>query len=91
MPGEDATRFDIGYGLCFGDNEPKALAMAGLDLLVHRDPDTDGLEQNVLIRLDGPDSSGFLEHLKLPHYVDFRSTLERIQAVRATAAAGRGR
>lgn len=88
VPGEDATRFDTGYGLCFGDNETKALAMAGLDVLVHRDPETDGLEQQVLMHLDGPDSSGFLEHLKLPHYVDFRSTLERIQAVRTTAVAG---
>jgi alpha-D-ribose 1-methylphosphonate 5-triphosphate synthase subunit PhnI len=85
VPGEDATRFDVGYGLCFGENEAKALAMAGLDLLVHRDPVTDRLEQKVLIHLDGPEASGFLEHLKLPHYVDFRSTMERLQAVRVTA------
>jgi len=88
VPGDDATRFSTGYGLCFGDNESKALAMAGLDLLVHRDPDTGGLEQQVLMHLDGPDSSGFLEHLKLPHYVDFRSTLERVQAIRTVAVAG---
>lgn len=88
VPGEDATRFSTGYGLCFGDNESKALAMAGLDVLLHRDPDSDGLEQRVLMHLDGPDSSGFLEHLKLPHYVDFRSVLERVQAVRAVAVAG---
>ncbi|MEU6611658.1 carbon-phosphorus lyase complex subunit PhnI [Streptomyces shenzhenensis] len=87
-PRPDGTRFDLGYGLCFGENEPKALAMAGLDLLVHRDPHTDRLEQKVLIALDGPEASGFLEHLKLPHYVDFRSTMERVQAVRA-AAGGR--
>jgi alpha-D-ribose 1-methylphosphonate 5-triphosphate synthase subunit PhnI len=85
VPGEDATRLDVGYGLCFGDNEAKALAMAGLDLLVHRDPATDRLEQKVLIHLDGPEASGFLEHLKLPHYVDFRSTMERLQAVRVVA------
>ncbi|KIF72854.1 hypothetical protein QR77_00205 [Streptomyces sp. 150FB] len=89
LPEEDHTRFDVGYGLCFGDNEAKALAMAGLDLLVRRDPETDGLEQKVLIHLDGPESSGFLEHLKLPHYVDFRSTLERIQAVHATSGGAR--
>jgi alpha-D-ribose 1-methylphosphonate 5-triphosphate synthase subunit PhnI len=83
-PGEDPTRFDVGYGLCFGRNEAKALAMAGLDALVHRDPVTDRLEQKVLIHLDGPEASGFLEHLKLPHYVDFRSTMERLQAVRTT-------
>nr|WTB33481.1 carbon-phosphorus lyase complex subunit PhnI [Streptomyces sp. NBC_00830] len=87
-PRPDGSRFDVGYGLCFGDNDPKALAMAALDLLVHRDAATDRLEQNVLIALDGPEASGFLEHLKLPHYVDFRSTMERVQAVRAAAAEG---
>lgn len=84
-PRPDGSRFDIGYGLCFGDNEAKALAMAGLDLLVHRDGATDRLEQKVLTALDGPEASGYLEHLKLPHYVDFRSTIDRIRAVRAAA------
>ncbi|MER8069923.1 carbon-phosphorus lyase complex subunit PhnI [Streptomyces sp. NPDC094034] len=87
-PRPDGSRFDAGYGLCFGDNDPKALAMAALDLLVHRDAATDRLEQKVLIALDGPEASGFLEHLKLPHYVDFRSTMERVQAVRAEADGG---
>jgi alpha-D-ribose 1-methylphosphonate 5-triphosphate synthase subunit PhnI len=31
---------------------------------------------------DGLDSAGFLEHLKLPHYVTFRSMVERKVAVR---------
>ncbi|MEU4657537.1 carbon-phosphorus lyase complex subunit PhnI [Streptomyces sp. NPDC023723] len=86
-PRPDGSRFDTGYGLCLGDNEAKALAMAGLDLLVHRDGATDRLEQKVLIALDGPEASGFLEHLKLPHYVDFRSTVDRVRAVRAAAEA----
>jgi alpha-D-ribose 1-methylphosphonate 5-triphosphate synthase subunit PhnI len=88
-PRPGGSRFDLGYGLCFGENEPKAVAMAGIDLLVHRDPHTERLEQKVLIALDGPEASGFLEHLKLPHYVDFRSTIERVQAVRAAAGEGR--
>jgi hypothetical protein len=29
------------------------------------------------------DASGFLEHLKLPHYVTFRSMVDRKRAVRA--------
>ncbi|MEU6657622.1 carbon-phosphorus lyase complex subunit PhnI [Streptomyces sp. NPDC046821] len=86
-PRTNGSRFDAGYGLCLGDGEAKALGMAALDLMVHRDPATDRLEQNVLISLDGPEASGFLEHLKLPHYVDFRSTLDRIRAVHATAPA----
>jgi alpha-D-ribose 1-methylphosphonate 5-triphosphate synthase subunit PhnI len=31
---------------------------------------------------DGLDASGFLEHLKLPHYVTFRSMMERKVAIR---------
>ena len=31
---------------------------------------------------DGLDSAGFLEHLKLPHYVTFRSMMERKMAMR---------
>ncbi|GHJ35616.1 carbon-phosphorus lyase complex subunit PhnI [Streptomyces sp. TS71-3] len=89
VPGEDPTRFDVGYGLCFGAVEAKALAMAGLDLLVHRAPEADRLEQKVLTHLDGPEASGFLEHLKLPHYVDFRSALERLRAVHTTAGGAR--
>ncbi len=85
-PTEDRTRIDAGYGLCFGHNERKAIAMAGLDLAVHRDAGTTGVAQEVLVTLDGVDASGFLEHLKLPHYVDFRSTLERKQAMRVARA-----
>lgn len=80
---EDRTRLDLGYGMCFGHNERKAIAMAGLDLLVHRHGNRAGLEQEVLTTLDGVEASGFLEHLKLPHYVDFRSLLDRKRAVRA--------
>ncbi|HEX3813846.1 MAG TPA: carbon-phosphorus lyase complex subunit PhnI [Mycobacteriales bacterium] len=82
-PTEDRSRIDVGYGLCFGHNERKAIAMAGLDLAVHRDAGATGVAQEVLMTLDGVEASGFLEHLKLPHYVDFRSTLERKQAMRA--------
>ena len=34
---------------------------------------------------DGLDASGFLEHLKLPHYVTFRSMVERKSAMRRAA------
>ncbi|RBQ19280.1 phosphonate metabolism protein PhnI [Spongiactinospora rosea] len=87
-PEEDRSRLDLGYGLCFGHNERKAIAMAGLDLLVHRDGGRTELEQRVLITLDGIEACGFLEHLKLPHYVDFRSLLDRKRAVRGTSADG---
>jgi alpha-D-ribose 1-methylphosphonate 5-triphosphate synthase subunit PhnI len=81
---EDRTRFDVGYGLCFGHNERKAIAMANLDVACRRFGRTGPLEQLLLLTTDGLDSAGFLEHLKLPHYVTFRSMVERKQAMRAT-------
>jgi alpha-D-ribose 1-methylphosphonate 5-triphosphate synthase subunit PhnI len=33
---EDRTRLDVGYGLCFGHNERKAIAMANLDIACRR-------------------------------------------------------
>lgn len=80
---EDRTRFDVGYGLCFGHNERKAIAMANLDIACDRDGGRTSLEQSVLLTTDGLDAAGFLEHLKLPHYVTFRSMVERKVAVRA--------
>ncbi|MCC4313943.1 carbon-phosphorus lyase complex subunit PhnI [Streptomyces malaysiensis] len=85
---EDRTRFDIGYGLCFGHNERKAIAMANLDIANRRFRRNGPLEQLLLLTIDGLDSGGFLEHLKLPHYVTFRSMVERKQAMRAAAEAG---
>lgn len=79
---EDRTHFDVGYGLCFGHNERKAIAMANLDIACARDGGTTSLEQSILMTTDGLDASGFLEHLKLPHYVTFRSMVERKLAMR---------
>jgi alpha-D-ribose 1-methylphosphonate 5-triphosphate synthase subunit PhnI len=82
---EDRTRLDIGYGLCFGHNERKAIAMANLDIACRRASD-DEFEQLLLLTTDGLDSGGFLEHLKLPHYVTFRSIVDRKLAGRVPAS-----
>ncbi len=84
--GRDRSRFDVGYGVCVGHNERKAIAMANLDIAVELDAGKGSLEQTVLMTTDALDSSGFLEHLKLPHYVTFRSMVERKLAVREAAA-----
>lgn len=76
-PSEDTSKFDVGYGLVFGHNERKAIAMAILDVAIERDHGATPLEQQVLLTCDGVDASGFLEHLKLPHYVTFASQLDR--------------
>jgi alpha-D-ribose 1-methylphosphonate 5-triphosphate synthase subunit PhnI len=83
---EERGFFDVGYGLCLGHNERKAIAMANLDIAVERDGGRSPLEQSVLMTTDGLDASGFLEHLKLPHYVTFRSMVDRKAAIRAAAA-----
>jgi len=87
LDGADEERgfFDVGYGLCLGHNERKAIAMANLDIAVERDGGRSPLEQSVLMTTDGLDASGFLEHLKLPHYVTFRSIVDRKAAIRAAA------
>ncbi|GAA2777815.1 carbon-phosphorus lyase complex subunit PhnI [Saccharopolyspora taberi] len=80
---EDRTKFDVGYGLCFGHNERKAIAMANLDIAWRRAEPDSPLEQLLLLTTDGLDSGGFLEHLKLPHYVTFRSMVDRKLARRS--------
>jgi hypothetical protein len=64
--------------------------MANLDIAFRRaaqsDSTGDELEQLLLLTTDGLDSSGFLEHLKLPHYVTFRSIVDRKLASRAALA-----
>src|SRR5579859_2611331 len=82
---EERGLFDVGYGLCLGHNERKAIAMANLDIAVERDGGRSPLEQSVLMTTDGLDASGFLEHLKLPHYVTFRSMVDRKAAIQAAA------
>ena len=91
-PAEDRTRLDVGYGMCFGHNERKAIAMANLDIACRRaalaDSEGGELEQLLLLTTDGLDSGGFLEHLKLPHYVTFRSIVDRKLASRPARPAG---
>ncbi len=84
---EDRTKFDVGYGLTFGHNERKAIAMANLDIALTRAESGSFLEQSILMTTDGLDSSGFLEHLKLPHYVTFRSMVERKTTMRTARQA----
>jgi len=77
--------FTQGYGLTFGQNEKKAMAMALVDrALRSRDlgetvdsPAQD--EEFVLYHSDNVEASGFLQHLKLPHYVDFQAELTLIR------------
>lgn len=80
----DDPQFAFGYGLTFGRNERKAIAMTILDASIQLDSEDEPAEnpEFVLDVIDGMDSFGFIEHLKLPHYVTFQSILDRIRAIR---------
>ena len=79
------NRFSLGYGLVFGQNEKKAISMSILDGTMRAsEPKTPAEDQEfVLYHIDGIDAMGFVEHLKLPHYVTFQSSLDRIRAVKS--------
>ena len=46
-------------------------------------------EEFVLMHADNIQATGFLEHIKLPHYVDFQAELELVRRLRAEALANR--
>ena len=83
--GEDGSpMFTLGYGLCFGQNETKAISMAILDRSMTTDePSCPSEDQEfVLLHIDGIESMGFCNHYKLPHYVTFQSALDRLRKAR---------
>jgi alpha-D-ribose 1-methylphosphonate 5-triphosphate synthase subunit PhnI len=78
-------QFAFGYGLTFGRNERKAIGMTVLDASIQLEGNAEPAEdpEFVLDTVNGMDAFGFIEHLKLPHYVTFQSILDRIRAIRA--------
>ncbi len=78
---EATPRFTLGYGLCFGHNETKAISMAVLDRSMQAEEGTTPSEDQefVLLHTDGIESVGFCNHFKLPHYVTFQSALDRLR------------
>jgi alpha-D-ribose 1-methylphosphonate 5-triphosphate synthase subunit PhnI len=83
----DDPQFAFGYGLVFGPNERKAIGMSILDAAIQLDGDEPAQDAEfVLDVVDGIDSFGFVEHLKLPHYVTFQSILDRIRSIRERTA-----
>ena len=83
------AQFTRGYGLVFGFSERKAMAMALVDRAMRAaelGEDVTAPAQNiefVLYHSDNIEATGFTEHLKLPHYVDFQSELQNIRRMRA--------
>lgn len=79
-------RFDLGYGLCLGHNEVKAISMGVLDRCMRTPEPTCPAEDQefAIYHTDGIESMGFTNHWKLPHYVDFLSDLDRLRKARET-------
>ena len=80
----ETPKFTLGYGLCFGHNEVKAISMAVLDRAMQtKEPEMPSENQEfVLSHIDGIESTGFCSHYKLPHYVTFQSDLDRLRKVK---------
>ncbi len=85
---EVPPQFTRGYGLTFGHCERKAMSMALVDRALRAKelgepinaPAQD--EEFVLAHGCNVEASGFVQHLKLPHYVDFQSELVTVRALR---------
>ena len=88
----EPAQFTRGYGLAFGHGERRAMAMALVDRSLRaaelgEEATAPGQDcEFVLSHCDNIEATGFVEHLKLPHYVDFQSELETLRRLRASAA-----
>lgn len=85
--GRTEIEFELGFGAAFGQNETKAIAMSLLDQCLEsterRYPTQD--EEFVLLHVDSVEATGFISHLKLPHYVTFQSKLDSVRKARGQA------
>lgn len=88
--------FTRGYGLTFGHCERKAIAISLLDRALRcrelgETVDASAQDEEfVLMHSDNIQASGFVEHLKLPHYVDFQAELTLVRNLRRNARSEQG-
>ncbi|MEM7123959.1 MAG: carbon-phosphorus lyase complex subunit PhnI [Pseudomonadota bacterium] len=89
---EHLPQFTRGYGLSFGQAERKSMAMALVDRALRAEELGEEIgypaqnQEFVLYHADNVEASGFVQHLKLPHYVDFQSELELVRRLRRERA-----
>jgi alpha-D-ribose 1-methylphosphonate 5-triphosphate synthase subunit PhnI len=82
-------QFTRGYGLVFGQSERKAMAMSLCDRALRARELGEDItaaaqdEEFVISHSDNVQATGFVEHLKLPHYVDFQAELDLVRRMRA--------
>ena len=88
----EPPQFTRGYGLAFGHSERKAMAMSLVDRALRAQELGEEvtapaqMPEFVMSHSDSLESSGFVQHLKLPHYVDFQSELELVRKMRKAIA-----
>ena len=88
----EPPQFTRGYGLAFGHSERKAMAMSLVDRALRAQELGEEvtapaqMPEFVMSHSDSLESSGFVQHLKLPHYVDFQSELELVRKMRQAIA-----
>ncbi|TBX99092.1 carbon-phosphorus lyase complex subunit PhnI [Rhizobium laguerreae] len=88
-------QFTKGYGIAFGHCERKAISMAIVDRSLRasefgeerRYPIQD--EEFVMSHTDNVASSGMVQHLKLPHYVDFQAQVQLMREIAEERASRR--
>ena len=88
-------QFTRGYGLVFGQSERKAMAMSLVDRALRATEFGEDIvapaqdEEFVISHSDNVQATGFVEHLKLPHYVDFQAELDLVRRMRGEFEASR--
>ncbi|CAN7581777.1 carbon-phosphorus lyase complex subunit PhnI [Neorhizobium sp. LjRoot104] len=86
-------QFTRGYGLVFGQSERKAMSMSLVDRALRAEELGEDItapaqdEEFVISHSDNVQATGFVEHLKLPHYVDFQAELALVRKMRADVEA----
>ena len=89
LPGEKCT--PISRWASHGARERKAMSMALVDRALRAQELGEEIAapaqmpEFVLYHADNVEASGFVQHLKLPHYVDFQSELNLVRALRKQA------
>jgi len=87
-------QFTRGYGLVFGQAERKAMSMSLVDRALRAREFGEDIvapaqdEEFVISHADNVQATGFVEHLKLPHYVDFQAELDLLRRLRAEHEGG---
>jgi alpha-D-ribose 1-methylphosphonate 5-triphosphate synthase subunit PhnI len=93
---ETRPQFTRGYGLVFGHSERKAMSMALVDRAMRTEEFGEEIVapaqdvEFVLYHADNVQATGFVEHLKLPHYVDFQAELALLRQLGREWEDGRG-